>query len=121
MPWRELVSRDQHRLALGEAKVEYVLVRRRGRRGVGLKIDDSGLTVSAPSTMPLARVEALVRESERWVLRKIAQWSARQVPRVEWTEGAAFPYLGDSLALRLRTGPRTHVEASDAEPRVVER
>jgi predicted metal-dependent hydrolase len=115
MAWRELVSRDQHRLALGGGKVEYVLVRRRGRRGVGLKIDETGLTVSAPSTMPLARVEALVRESERWVLRKIAQWSARQVPRVEWTDGAAFPYLGNTLALRLRTGPRTGVEIAGAD------
>jgi predicted metal-dependent hydrolase len=115
MPWRELVSRDLHRLALGDGKMEYVLVRRRGRRGVGLKVDETGLTVSASSTMPLARVEALVRESERWVLRKIAQWSARQVPRVEWTEGAPFPYLGGSLALRLRTGSRTSVELEGAE------
>lgn len=121
MPWRELVSRDLHRLALGDEKVEYVLVRRRGRRGVGLKIDETGLTVSAPSTMALARVEALVRESERWVLRKIAQWSARQVPRVEWTEGAAFPYLGGTLELRLRSGPRTSVEAADSELRVTVR
>ena len=121
MPWRELVSRDLHRLALGEARVDYVLVRRRGRRGVGLKIDETGLTVNAPSTMPLARVEALVRESERWVLRKIAQWSGRQVPRVAWTEGAAFPYLGGTLALRLRNGTRTSVEAADTELRVTVR
>src|ERR1700694_4060221 len=112
MPTRELVSRDLNRLTLGDGPFDYVLVRRRGRRGVGLKIDETGLTVSAPSTMPLARVESLVRESERWVLRKIAQWSARQVPRVAWTYGAALPYLGGSLALRLRTGPRTSVEAA---------
>ena len=72
MPTRDLVSADRHRLALGESAVEYLLVRRRGRRGVGLKVDEDGLTVSAPITMPLARIEALVRESERWVLRKVA-------------------------------------------------
>ena len=48
------------RLPLGEGQVEYVLVRRRGRRGVGLEVDESGLTVSAPSTMPLARIGSAV-------------------------------------------------------------
>ena len=79
MPTRELVSRDLRRLELGPEVVDYMLVRRRGRRGVGLKVDETGLTVSAPATMALSRIEALVRESERWVLRKIAEWSHRRV------------------------------------------
>jgi hypothetical protein len=110
MPRRELVSRDLRSLAFGERHVDYVLVRRRGRRGVGLKVDEAGLTVSAPSTMPLARVEALVRESERWVLRKIEEWSARQVPQAAWSEGTALPFLGASLVLRARAGGRARAE-----------
>src|SRR5260221_12886549 len=104
MPTRELVSRDLNRLALADGPFEYVLVRRRGRRGVGLKVDETGLTVSAPSTMPLARIEAVMRESERWILRKIREWSARQVPVVDWAEGLALPYLGESLTLRFAGG-----------------
>ncbi len=117
MPTRELVSRDFHRLALGEESVEYVLVRRRGRRGVGLKVDETGLTVSAPSTMPLARIEALVRESERWVLRKIGEWSARQVPPVSWHDGTQLPFLGEPVILRLGRGPRVRVELDEGELR----
>ena len=49
MPTRELVSRDLRRLLLGGVEIDYILVRRRGRRGVGLKVDPSGLTVNAPS------------------------------------------------------------------------
>ena len=88
--WQPVTSSPGIRaaLALGEGALEYVLVRRRGRRGVGLKVDETGLTVSAPSTMPLARIEALVRESERWVQRKIAEWRGRRVPDVSWGEGA---------------------------------
>ncbi|HZZ93999.1 MAG TPA: SprT family zinc-dependent metalloprotease [Usitatibacter sp.] len=110
MPTRELVSRDMHRMLLGRDDVQYVLVRRRGRRGVGLKVDDSGLTVSAPVTMPLARVEAYVRESERWVTRKIAEWQGRRVPDASFREGSPLPYLGDSLVLRVEPARRNHAE-----------
>ena len=110
MPSRELVSRDLRRLALDGGAVDYVLVRRRGRRGVGLKVDETGLTVSAPVTMPLAKVEALARASERWIVRKIAEWSARRVPPVEWVDGARLRYLGATLTLQLATGPRPRVE-----------
>ena len=69
MTAREAVSRDLLRLPLAEGEVEYVLVRRRGRRGVGLKVDGHGLTVSAPSSWPLARIEEGERESEPWSVR----------------------------------------------------
>lgn len=117
----ELVSRDLHRLALGGEPVPYMLVRRRGRRGVGLKVDESGLTVSAPATMPLARVEALVRESERWVLRKIEEWRGRRVPAVRWEDGAALPYLGESLTLRVGIAARARAERHGVELHVAAR
>jgi predicted metal-dependent hydrolase len=114
----DLVSTGQHRLALDAQTIDYVLLRRRGRRGVGLKVDESGLTVSAPGTMPLARIEALVRESERWILRKLAEWRTRQVPVVSWEDGAFLPYLGDWLVLRTSAGPRNLAERDGGELRV---
>ena len=113
MPTLELVSRDPRSIALAGATVDYVLVRRRGRRGVGFKVDANGLTVSAPATMPLARIESLVRESERWVLRKIAEWRTRRVAPIEWQDGTALPYLGRDLVLRIAEGPRASVELCD--------
>ena len=118
MPRRERVSRDLRRLALGERHIDYVLVRRRGRRGVGLKVDETGLTVSAPSAMPLVRVEALVRNSEPWVLRKIEEWRSRQVPPVSWEDGALLPYRGIDLALRTRAGSRARADQVGAELQV---
>lgn len=94
---------------------EYVLVRRRGRRGVGLKVDGTGLTVSAPATMPLARIEALVRESEAWIVRKLAEWGTRRTPEAEWHDGARLPWLGGGLALRLATATRVRAERSGDE------
>jgi hypothetical protein len=105
----ELVSRDPHRMEIGGREVDCVLVRRRGRRGVGLKVDETGLTVNAPANMSMARIEALVRESEAWVLRKLVEWHARQVPEVAWTEGALLPFLGTTLILRIATAGRARV------------
>jgi len=121
MPARNLVSRDVRRLTLGADPVEYVLLRRRGRRGVGLKVDENGLTVSAPSTMPLVRIEGLVRESERWVLRKIAEWKTRQVPHVRWEDGAPLPHLGGSIVLRLFHGARGKADLVEGELRATVR
>lgn len=114
----ELVSRDVHRMALGEASVNYVLLRKRGRRGVGLKVDGTGLTVSAPLSIPLAAIERLIRESERWVLRKVAEWGARRVPAASWDDGAALPFLGGTLVLRRERAPRARVELAGGELRV---
>jgi hypothetical protein len=121
MPTRELVSRDAHRMTLGAATLEYVLVRRFGRRGVGLKVDENGLTVSAPSTMPIAKVESFVRESERWVLRKIAEWSHRKIDPVSWREGERIPFLGGGLTLRLARGARSRADRKDGELWVITR
>jgi predicted metal-dependent hydrolase len=117
MPRLELVSRDLRRLCLGEAHIDYVLVRRRGRRGVGLKVNETGLTVSAPSSMPLTRIESLVRDSEGWVLRKIDEWRTRQVPEASWADGALLPFLGGELVLRPTAG-RSRVERAGDELRV---
>jgi predicted metal-dependent hydrolase len=107
MPRRDTVARDLRRAPLGGGHVDYLLVRRRGRRGVGLRVDAAGLTVSAPATMPLAHIEALLRDSERWVLRKIAEWRLRRVPEARWDDGTSIPFLGRPVTLRIAEGGRS--------------
>ena len=114
MPTRELVSRDLRRMDLGDGTIDYLLVRRRGRRGVNFKVDESGLTVSAPISLPLLQVEALVRQSETWILKKVAEWRHRQVPDVSWQEGSRLPFLGGGLTLRRFAG-RTGAEREGVE------
>ncbi|HYC38156.1 MAG TPA: SprT family zinc-dependent metalloprotease [Usitatibacter sp.] len=110
MPSRDLFSRDLRRLPMETGTIDYVLVRRRGRRGVGLKVDEGGLTVSAPVSMPLARIEDVVRESEAWVRRKVLEWSSRRPPQHAWVDGARLPYLGSALTLKVTVGRRAHSE-----------
>jgi predicted metal-dependent hydrolase len=118
MPTRELVTRDAHRIALGGQAIDYVLERRRGRRGVGLRVDGHGLKVSAPASMPLSRVEFFVRESEQWVLRKMGEWSGKRIMPLEWTDGAKLPWLGGHLTLRLAPGARARATREAGELRV---
>jgi len=106
MPTRELVSRDAHRISLGGQGIDYVIERRRGRRGVRFRVDGRGLAVSAPLTMPHAHIESLMRESQQWIVRKVAQWSGRRVAPLEWVDGAQLPWLGGHLTLRVVPGAR---------------
>jgi predicted metal-dependent hydrolase len=118
MPGRDAKAREPRTLTLAGEPLDYTLVRRRGRRGVGLKVDAAGLTVSAPLSIPLARVEKMVHESESWVLGKLAVWRERQVPVQRWEDGASLPYLGEALTLRLLAGRRAAAQLEGAELRV---
>lgn len=115
MPRRDLVSRDLHRVVVGGKAVDYVLVRRRGRRGVGLKVDYAGLTVSAPVSLAMSRVEAAIQESASWIARKLEEWGGRRVPEISWADGASLPWLGESLTLRTTTGKRARASRAGNE------
>ena len=121
MPRLDLLARDLREVMLAGGPLEYVLVRRRGRRGVGLKVDETGLTVSAPISMPLARIEAVLQDSERWIRRKVEEWRGRQVPEVRWEEGTWLPYLGRGVSLRISPGARAHVALLGDDLRVAVR
>ncbi len=115
MPGRDAPPREPRTLALPGGDVDYTLVRRRGRRGVGLKVDATGLTVSAPLTVPVARIERMVAESEAWLRGKLEVWRARQVPVQRWEDGATVPWLGEALGLRIATAARAGAALEGAE------
>ncbi len=106
---RPTVTGFQHpqanrRIVLGGTPVAY-LFRRGKRRTIGLSIGAEGLQVSAPRWTPLTEVEAALHEKTRWVLAKLAEarqrQAAQQGARIDWRDGAALPYLGAPLTLRL--------------------
>jgi predicted metal-dependent hydrolase len=67
--------------------------------------------------MPLSRIEAFLRESERWITRKLREWSGRRVPSVEWLDGTPLPFKGETIILRLDRGGRNRFELADGELR----
>ncbi|HYD77345.1 SprT family zinc-dependent metalloprotease [Ramlibacter sp.] len=79
--------------------------RRRRRRSIGFLVGAEGLTVSAPTWVPLREVDAAVQEKSGWILAKLE--AARQrhdrmaAARIEWKDGASFPFLGEPVIVVL--------------------
>jgi hypothetical protein len=110
-------------VALGGRTLAYAF-RRARRRTIGLLVDEHGLTAAAPAWVPVAEVEAFIREKEGWILRRLAERAREAVPPFRWCEGATLPYLGRDIALALShtvTAPRLesgllHLPAHAAAP-----
>lgn len=84
-------------------------LRRARRRSIGFQIDDQGLTVSAPRWVSLREIEAAIVEKRRWIVSKQREWhewrERRRLPHVRFVDGAALPYLGGHVTLRLGGSP----------------
>jgi predicted metal-dependent hydrolase len=80
--------------------VTYLLKRSR-RRSMGLTVDTEGLHVAAPLRAPLAAIEAFIRANDKWVKRKLREWTRyRDTLPQPWRIGDALPFLGAPLATR---------------------
>jgi predicted metal-dependent hydrolase len=94
------------RLALAGRIVEYRFERRR-RRTIGLRVDATGLAVSAPRRTPWREIEKFLRSSERWILARLDEWAGAGKPaRLYGTTGEALPLFGRPVTLDVRAGRR---------------
>ncbi len=108
---RQSKAESEHTIALDGRQVDYKLVRRRGRRGVGLKVDGAGLTVAASLTTPLAAIEGMIDQHAGWVAKKLGQWSQRKIVAQNWQTGAVVLFMGEPLTLMVDVGhARARVE-----------
>ncbi|GAC1354074.1 MAG: SprT family zinc-dependent metalloprotease [Variovorax sp.] len=110
-PWLPAVALDQalapasfrHPQANREATLGATLVgylfRRARRRHIGFVVGPEGLTVTAPKWVPLSEVDSAVKSKAAWILRKLDDANERrqriESARIEWRDGAVFPYMGE--------------------------
>ena len=99
-----LPEESERSIALAGHRVDYRLVRRRGRRGVGLKIDGTGMTVAASLTTPIGNVEDMIGKNAQWVLKKLNEWSHRKIQPQRWETGAIVHFVGEALTLMIDEG-----------------
>ncbi|WP_076998519.1 M48 family metallopeptidase [Variovorax sp. KK3] len=96
--------RANREVVLGHARVAFEFTRGK-RRTIGFVVGAEGLSVRAPRWVALRDVDAAVKEKADWILRKLAETQQRhaklEATRIEWKDGASFPFLGETVQIRL--------------------
>jgi len=91
-------------VVLGSARVAYEFKRGK-RKTIGFLVGAEGLSVRAPRWVALRDVDAAIHEKSDWILRKLTETRQRlarvEATRIEWKDGAAFPFLGEPVVMRL--------------------
>ena len=87
-------------------------VKRGKRRTIGFCVGNDGLAVSAPKWVALLEIDQAVRAKSRWILKKLADTRERhqqtESARIDWVEGACFPFLGAPVQIVLELGQGSH-------------
>jgi predicted metal-dependent hydrolase len=89
---------------LGDVLVAFEF-RRARRKNIGFMVGPEGLVVSAPRWVPTGEVDQAIRAKSRWIVNKLEAARERQqrleAARIEWKDGATFPYLGEPVIVLL--------------------
>ena len=84
--------------------VAFSLVRAR-RSSIGMRIGPDGLSVRAPRWTSLNEIDQVLLARADWIVRKLHESRERlmhlEQTRIDWRDGAVFPYLGGLLRLHL--------------------
>jgi predicted metal-dependent hydrolase len=103
-PARFAHPRASREARLGNAQVAYEFARGK-RRTIGFVVGPEGLSVRAPRWVALRDVDAALQEKAAWIVRKLDEAQQRrerlESSRIEWQDGARFPFLGETVAVRL--------------------
>jgi predicted metal-dependent hydrolase len=106
-PERFAHPRANRAIALAGTLVSYEF-RRGKRRTIGFSIGPDGLSVRAPTWVPLHEVDAALLDKAPWIVRKLGESRERQgrahAARIDWRDGAEFPFFGEPVRLVLDPG-----------------
>ncbi len=88
-----------HQLPHSSGPIPYRLKVSTRRRTVGMRVDENGLTVNAPSHIGKKALESMLLERADWIITKLGEWQARQVQEMTWRDGEPLLFLGNSIRL----------------------
>ena len=90
---------------------EYSITRKRMKNIIAHVRQDGTVWVSAPYHAPAAIIQAFVQENAGQLAGQVARTEQRREAAPDYTDGSAFPYLGEQLTLRYSPVPcRTTLE-----------
>lgn len=91
---------EQRTLQWLDKHIPYTLKRSK-RRTIGLRIDDRGLTVSAPLRASEKWLQSVLLEKAAWVVAKLEHWQSKKAPVIAWQAGASIPFRAETFVLQL--------------------
>lgn len=92
---------EQRTALLSGKHISYTLKRSGKRRSIGLRIDDRGLTISAPLRASEKWLHSVLQDKANWVVEKLDGWQTRKPAEILWRDGETIDYLGELLVLRV--------------------
>lgn len=97
-------TQPQRVILLGNQVLSYTLKQDRRRR-MSMRIDERGLRIGAPQSVNLREIESFITNNSEWVLRKLSEFSNRQVRRnLPIHHGACLPVLGREVVIHIAAG-----------------
>jgi predicted metal-dependent hydrolase len=90
---------EQRAALLAGKHITYTLKRSDKRRSIGLRIDDRGLTVSAPLRASENWLHSVLQDKADWVVKQLDGWQSKRAPPIIWAEGARIPFRGEEFIL----------------------
>ncbi|WP_092353639.1 M48 family metallopeptidase [Collimonas sp. OK242] len=112
----------KRRLHFDEHVLDYTLLRSK-RRSIGFLISDDGLRVTAPKWVTLGDIEIAIREKKRWIFTKLSEYrdrsTRRMQPQMVWRDGAALPYMGRNITLRIHATQRAGIHFDETSEQLI--
>lgn len=100
-----MIIEEERQVCFGRTVIDYGIRRSPRRRTVSVAVDPAlGVMLTAPTTAPAERLDALVRDKGPWIvdrLRLIAQAEHPAAART-FTSGESFAYLGRHYRLKVK-------------------
>lgn len=91
---------ETRRIHLNGKEITYTFKRSR-RRSIGLRINDSGLIVSAPLGESIQSIESLLNKKSNWLIKHLTHRETKQSTQLVWEKDSVFPLLGKPWHLTL--------------------
>jgi predicted metal-dependent hydrolase len=102
----------------GGTAIPYAIRRSIRRKTITITVDpDRGVVLAAPWRVPVSRLDRIVHERSRWIVRKLRELeeSRRLRPPHEFSCGESFLLLGRPVPLHVVTGPPGASIAANAD------
>jgi predicted metal-dependent hydrolase len=97
-------STEVSAVQFGRTTIEYHVRRSRRRHTVAVSIHpEVGVLLTAPTDVPLSRLNAVVHRKARWILERLQRVNhiERHLPAREFVSGESYRYLGRSYRLKV--------------------